>query len=89
MSLSQSRNHSVSFPSSIINKHLLGVRIKTDQSGSSEDTGFDTDDAADESLPPRNNNMMTISSLSLDDNPNDLKTEVIMIFLISFSKIFY
>jgi len=77
--LSHKRNHSGSVPSSIVNKHLFGVKLKSDQSGSSEDTGFDTDDTPDELLSPRHNNRMTTSSLSFDENLNDLKIEVILI----------
>jgi hypothetical protein len=50
--------------------------IFTDHSGSSEDTGCETD-TADELASPRIRDVMSSSSLSVCENPNDLNTEVI------------
>ncbi len=64
-------------PSSQSNPHRLRVpSILTDQSGSSEETGFDTDTTDELSIPAINDPMST-SSLSLGGTSNELNTEVI------------
>ncbi len=64
--------------SSVPDKNRLGVIIQTDPSGSSEETGFDTD-TADELSPPSLDDIMTSSSTSLNEIPKYINTEVIII----------
>ena len=72
---SQANPHRLTVPPSYADDRRSGKLMLTDPSGSSEETGFDTD-TADEasSLPP---DVMSTSSLSLGElSSNELQTEV-------------
>lgn len=65
----------LSVPSSSYDSRRRGIMILTDHSGSSEETGFDTD-TGDERPTQRNSDPMSSSSFSLGDTGNELHTEV-------------
>lgn len=75
--LSCNSSHRLSVPS-LIRKNHLGITIRTDPSGSSDELGFDTD-TGDESSPRGNTDSMTTSALSGLENMKNLNPEVISI----------
>jgi hypothetical protein len=73
----KSNPHRLSVPSLSTDEKRSGRFILTDHSGSSEETGFDTD-TADELLPSSINDPMNTSTFSLSEaSANELNTEVI------------
>ncbi len=75
-SLSQNHLNRLSVPSFLTVENRLGIVFVTDPSGSSEETGFETD-TGDESLPSKFTDPMSSSATSIGENAKDLNTEVI------------
>jgi hypothetical protein len=74
---SQTNPHRLSVPASYADDRRSGKIMLTDPSGSSEETGFDTDTADELSSPPPLD-LMSTSSLSLGElSANELSAEVI------------